>query len=379
MYTLCASLIPSALSALVTAPHCASRAAPRSAVVATVADGGTDEAAPIKMVSLQCPPSLQANVLSDALMEAGAMYVSVSDGNEGTEDEQPIFARHSPGTDGQPAELESWDELLEAHALWSNSTLQVGFASSADVERAMLSVLTTAGLSAGEVGYSVDDLAPKDWVVEVQSNWPPIALPGCLTIRFPWHSAEDVAAATTKGQEALPVITLHPGMAFGTGEHATTQLCCAALKERLAACAPNTAILDYGAGSGILSFAALEFGAASAVGVEIDVEALHASRLNAEENGVAARFAALTPEEEAARAETYPLVVANILAGTLVELAELIASRVAPGGALVLSGVWGEYQVERVSEAYAAQGFGSIDVDYAEGGWAILQATRPDQ
>ena len=77
----------------------------------------------MKMVRLQCPPSLQANVLSEALMEAGAMYVSVSDGNEGTEDEQPIFARHSPGTDGQPAELESWDELLEARALWSNRAL----------------------------------------------------------------------------------------------------------------------------------------------------------------------------------------------------------------------------------------------------------------
>ena len=73
-------------------------------------------------------------------MEAGALYVSVSDSNEGTDEEQPIFAAHPPGADEM--QLESWDELLSAKALWSNATLEVGFSTTADVSRAMLSVLT---------------------------------------------------------------------------------------------------------------------------------------------------------------------------------------------------------------------------------------------
>ena len=259
----------------------------------------------VRLVTLQCPAELSASVLSDSLMEAGALYVGVSDGNVGTPDEEPIFAAHPPDSNG--AVLESWDDLMAAKKLWSNSTLEVGFAPSADVERAMLSVIADAGLS---VSYSVEELAPRDWVTEVQSNWPPVTLPGCLTIRFPWH---DVAALEAAGAAAHgPIVTLHPGMAFGTGEHATTQLCCMALRRLLSR--PDlrgAAVLDYGSGSGILSFAALQFGAGSAIGVEIDPEALATSRLNAAENGLTDRFVAELPEEEASREGTYPIVVAN--------------------------------------------------------------------
>ena len=343
------------------------------------ASGESEEG--VRLVSLQCPPELSASTLSEALMEVGAMYVSVSDGNLGTDAEKPIYASHEQdGTmkyESDEPNPESWDELMSAKQLWSNSSLEVGFANSADVERAMLSVLTDAGATAS-TRYTVDDLAPRDWVTEVQSNWPPVVLPECLTIKFPWHTEADLPSA------APPAVTLHPGMAFGTGEHATTQLCCLALRRLLQAstsstgtiASTGTTVLDYGSGSGILSFAALLFGASRAVGVEIDVEALATSRLNAAENGFDDRFVAELPDEEAAHGQTYPLVVANILAGTLIELADLIAARVQPGGTLLMSGVWGEEQAERVQAAYSARGFGPFAVKFAEGGWALLEATN---
>jgi ribosomal protein L11 methyltransferase len=324
----------------------------------------------IRLVSLQCPPELSAAVLSDALIEAGALYVSVGDGNEGTPEEEPLFAAHSPGSEGPV--LESWDELMAAKKLWSNSTLEVGFAPSADVERAMINVIADAGQS---FSYGVEDLAPKDWVGEVQSNWPPVALPNCLTIKFPWHGDDEVDPRNG------PIVTLHPGMAFGTGEHQTTQLCCTALKEILDDPATRgSSVLDYGSGSGILSFAALHFGAGKAVGVEIDEEALTTSRANAAENGFECpgTFTALLPEEEEELGETYPIVVANILAGTLVELSSLLASRVAPGGHLLMSGIWEGAQVERVIDAFSRQGLDPyFTVEYAEGGWALVRGTKP--
>ena len=373
--------------------------------------GSTD----IKLVSLLCPTELSASELTDALMEVGALYVSVSDGSAGTESEEPIYHAHTSGADGGPGvhtfdasndepNPESWDELMTApRRLWSNCSLEVGFTPGFDVERAMLAVLTDVGL-ASTTRYSVDDIAPKDWVTEVQSNWPPVVLPGCLTIRFPWHTEADLPDG------APPVVTLHPGMAFGTGEHQTTQLCCLALRRLLkdgegssaasaasasaasasasAAAAPaastassassssEVSVLDFGSGSGILSFAALLFGASSAVGVEIDAEALATSRLNAEENGLQTSFVAELPEEEAERGGTYPIVVANILAGTLIELCDVIASRVAPGGTLLMSGIWGEEQAERVQSAYAAKGFANFRLEFADGGWALLEATQ---
>ena len=183
-------------------------------------------------------------------------------------------------------------------------------------------------------------------------------------------------------------------MAFGTGEHQTTQLCCLALRRLLSAehaaaaghhgdvtgaPATESTVLDYGSGSGILSFAALLFGAKRAVGVEIDPEALTTSRLNAAENGYQDAFVAELPEEEAARGGTYPIVVANILAGTLIELCDVISSRVAPDGKLLMSGIWGEEQAERVQAAYAASGFGDFSLEFADGGWALLEATKQNE
>ena len=330
------------------------------------------------LAKMQVPMDVDSRFWSEVLMENGALYCSLSDSDLGTASEVPIFAEHVPG-----APLESWDELLEAKHLWANVTLEAGFAPGTDVESVLLGAAAAAGLPSAP-RFELENVGDRDWVTEVQSNWPPIVLPGCLLIRFPWHPPADDLLQATKmvafaaGGDGSDVpatsLTLHPGMAFGTGEHQTTQLCCEALKAALADdAARGCTVLDYGSGSGVLSFAALRFGAARAVGVEIDPQALAASVRNAEENGLGDRFDAMLPDAEAAAAgdERYPLVVANILAGTLVELAPLIAARVAAGGTLLLSGIWGEEQATRVTEAYAAQGFGSCE-SRATNEWTLL-------
>ena len=114
-----------------------------------------------------------------------------------------------------------------------------------------------------------------------------------------------------------------------------------------------------------------------AVGVEIDEEALETSRLNAAENGIGTdEFVALLPDEEAARGEQYDLLVANILAHTLIDLQDVLLARLRPGGTVLMSGVWGADQVEKVEAAYAGKGLSPFAVTYGEGGWALLQATR---
>jgi len=260
--------------------------------------------------------------------------------------------------------------------------MEVGFAPDADVEGILLGSAAMAELSEAP-RYHVESLAPRDWVTEVQRNWPPIAIADALTIRFPWHLASDIAEADA----SLPCITLHPGMAFGTGEHETTQLCVTELQRLLSASGGGAVepgagegrvvgqtVLDYGSGSGILAFAALTFGAAAAVGVEIDREALASSLLNARENGLARRFEAMLPEEEEATRRTYPLVVANILAGTLIELAPRLTAALAPGGTLLLSGIWGEAQVAKVVKAFEAAGQGQLSAftPIYLNGWALI-------
>ena len=342
--------------------------------------------AALQLVRMQCPVGLSAHELSEALLEMGAAYVCVSDGAAGTAAEEPLFAEHKPGSTKFEYEIQTWTQLTEARQLWSNASLEVGFAPSADVEGTLLAAAAISGLSSLP-RFSISALAQRDWVSDVQSSWPPIHLPGCLTIRFPWHKDADVAAARASAATAADDVELmlHPGMAFGTGEHATTQLCCLAIRRLLgdSSAFRGSSLLDYGSGSGVLAFAALRFGARRAVGVEIDPDALAVSVVNAEMNGLAADFDAFLPSAEPS--VQYDIVVANILAGTIIELRALLRARVAPGGKLLLSGIFGPEQAARVQAAFTdleaavgtAEGpaLGLFEVVYKDG-WALLEATR---
>jgi ribosomal protein L11 methyltransferase len=144
-------------------------------------------------------------------------------------------------------------------------------------------------------------------------------------------------------------VILDPGLAFGTGTHPTTALCLEWLEGLDLA---SRTVLDYGCGSGILAVAALKLGASSAHGIDIDPQALTASQDNAQKNGVEGRLTLSFPGDQGL--PLADVVVANILAGPLVELAGDILSRLKPGGHLALSGILAE-QAESVRVAYAAE------------------------
>lgn len=192
------------------------------------------------------------------------------------------------------------------------------------------------------------DLYPEDWNAVFMSQWRPMLVGSRLWIVPSWE------AETFKTPHDNDIVLhLDPGMAFGTGTHETTQLCMEILEE-VCAGTPPTRLLDVGTGSGILAIAALKMGVVSAVGTDIDPVAVRATLENAERNGVGGRLEAHQEAPDFAGA-TFDAVIANILAGTLIELAEPICGAVAPNGALWLSGVLAP-QAPAVIEAFEAQG-----------------------
>jgi len=171
----------------------------------------------------------------------------------------------------------------------------------------------------------VELVGDPGWAEAWKRFFRPIPIGTRLLVRPPWEAVDPA--------EPRRVLTLDPGLAFGTGNHPTTRLCL-----ELLAAAPPQPLLDVGCGSGILAIAAVLLGAPRATGIDNDPEAVLVARENATINGIAAQtdFSA-TPL--AAVVGTFPLVVANILSGTLLQLAPDLVARVAPGGRLILSGI----------------------------------------
>ena len=191
---------------------------------------------------------------------------------------------------------------------------------------------------------------------------------GDRTWIVPWNhelpAEADVAGAA--------VVRLDPGLAFGSGTHPTTALCLRWL-DALAGdgLLRDARMLDFGCGSGILALAALKLGAAAAVGVDNDPQAVLATRDNAQRNAVDARLAVYLPQDEPA--ESYPVVVANILATALDALAEVLAARVAPGGRIALSGIL-QGQEPELLQRYAAW-FDDLQVA-VDGDWVRIDGVR---
>ena len=168
------------------------------------------------------------------------------------------------------------------------------------------------------------------------------------------------------------MVRLDPGLAFGSGTHPTTALCLRWL-DALAGdgLLRDARMLDFGCGSGILALAALKLGAAAAVGVDNDPQAVLATHDNAQRNAVDARLAVYLPQDEPV--STYPVVVANILATALDALAEVLAARVAPGGRIALSGIL-QGQEPELLQRYAAW-FDDLQVA-VDGDWVRIDGVR---
>jgi len=279
----------------------------------------------------------------DALLAAGALSVDVADPHAGTAAETPVYAE--PG------------ETAGAH--WPVSRITALFAPGHDWRRAFADAGSAQGAAAPP--HEVHPVADADWVRATQAQFAPIRITERLWIVPSWCEPVDAGAVN---------MTLDPGLAFGTGSHPTTRLCLEWLSANLRA---GESVLDYGCGSGILAIAAGLLGAGCVAGVDIDAQAVAASRANAAANRVEARF--VPADRFGAREGTrYDVVAANILANPLVVLAPIIAARVRLGGRVVLSGILAE-QAETVVSAYA--GWFNIAVWKAgDDGWVALAGSR---
>jgi len=284
--------------------------------------------------------SKQAEPLSDALMDAGALSVSLEDADAGTADETPLFGE----PDHPTAEL------------WPHSIARVLLDQGTDVPTILAAAAEQAGVQVPTT-FTVEHVAEQDWVRLTQSQFDPIPISPRLWIVPTWHDAPDSRAINLK---------LDPGLAFGTGSHPTTRLCLRWLDDHLRG---GENLLDYGCGSGILTIAAAKLGAARVEGVDIDAQAVTASRDNAALNEVAAHFC--LPGELAPG--QYDIVVANILTNPLKGMAPLLAGRVRAGGQLVLSGILAE-QADEVMAVY--HNWFVFDPSAIDEGWVRLAGVK---
>jgi ribosomal protein L11 methyltransferase len=176
-------------------------------------------------------------------------------------------------------------------------------------------------------GLRVRPVEDRNWTVAWKAGYQPQRI-GRLVIVPSWLEPPD--------ETGTVILRLDPGMAFGTGLHPTTRACLALLQD----VDPMPArVLDVGSGSGILGIAALALGAGSVLAVDTDVEAVAATRSNAEANGFADRLSVRQGTLGDVVAEPFPLVLANLVAAVLIELASPLASHLAPGGTLLASGI----------------------------------------
>ncbi|GKW42689.1 MULTISPECIES: 50S ribosomal protein L11 methyltransferase [Pectobacterium] len=257
-----------------------------------------------------------AEQLGDVMMESGAVSVTFQDTHD-----TPVF-------EPLPGETRLWGDT-DAIALYDAET---------DMNM-VIAMLEQEPLLGVGFKHKIEQLEDKDWEREWMDNFHPMQFGKRLWICPSWRDIPDPTAVN---------VMLDPGLAFGTGTHPTTALC---LQWLDGLDLEGKTIIDFGCGSGILAIAALKLGAARAIGIDIDPQAIQASRDNAQRNGVSERLELYLPKDQPTDLSA-DVVVANILAGPLRELAPLISDLPKAGGHLGLSGVLAT-QAEGVAEAYA--------------------------
>lgn len=278
----------------------------------------------------------QTETLEDALLAQGALSVTYVDAGD-----QPLF-------EPDPGETPLWDAVR-----------LVGlFPAEADMQAVVAQLKNQFGDQLPK--HRTEILEDKDWIREWMDQFQPMQFGERLWIVPSWTKPPEPEAVN---------LMLDPGMAFGTGTHATTALCL----QWLDAHSPQgLSVIDYGCGSGVLGIAALLLGCDSMCGIDIDPQALIATHQNAEQNGISKhQYRVFLPAQ--APHESADMVLANILAGPLMSLADDISSRVKPGGKLVLSGILSS-QAQNVIDAYA-QDF-NFEPIAEQDGWVRLAGTK---
>lgn len=284
-------------------------------------------------------PSNYAEALSEILMRQGALSTAIQDAFAGTDKEQPIF-----GEPGEPID-ERWEE-----------SLLIGLFNQ---EQKVAQIIKAAckELKLPQYPITIEAVPEQDWVRLTQAQFDPIQISKRLWVTPTWHEVTDPEAINLK---------LDPGLAFGTGSHPTTRLCLEWLDVHLL---KEVSVLDYGCGSGILAIAALKLGAKSALGIDIDTQAIEASHSNAIQNKVKATFT--SPDQ--APIGQFDVVLANILANPLRLLGQMLAERTQAGGTIVLSGIL-EEQATELADIYQ-QWFKMNEPIFLDG-WTCLTGTK---
>ncbi|HTR01511.1 MAG TPA: 50S ribosomal protein L11 methyltransferase [Candidatus Acidoferrum sp.] len=323
--------------------------------------------------------SHEAHALEDVLIDLGAVSVTLTDAED-----QPLF-------EPPPGETPLWQQVVVT-ALFDESFIDDTAA--AALLQALSQVWHPRPLPPLQHGI----LADQDWVRAWLDDFKPMRFGQHLWVCPSWFQphtsnipvqqwqpdAEQMSYWVNRNQQLLAamqapdntVLLLDPGLAFGTGTHPTTSLCLQWLDARRPV---GLELLDYGCGSGILGIAALLLGAHTVHGIDNDPQALLATADNCHKNGLdSARFPAHLPEDFQqlilhGDAKPADGIMANILAGTLIQLAGLMAAQVKRGGWLLLSGILRE-QADDVIARYQ-QWFSDFDVAH-EGDWVRIAATR---
>jgi ribosomal protein L11 methyltransferase len=296
---------------------------------------------------------LDPDIVEGALLEAGACSITLVDGGD-----EPVL-------EPKPGEIRLWSDTRLRALFQDARDPDAGAPDAGAVARA--AIRSVERLSA-TLGTHITETARVRGVED--RDWERVWLADWKSMRFGRRLWVCPTAADPPDDPDAVVVRLDPGLAFGTGTHPTTALCLQILESL-----PLTgrSVVDYGCGSGILGIAALKMGAAHVVAVDLDPQALIATRQNAIRNGVSS---AIEVEGVAVRLVPAGCVVANILAGPLIELAPTLTAASAAGADLLLSGLI-EAQADAVKAAYAP-GFDMVQVIRRDD-WCCIHARRTAQ
>ncbi len=294
----------------------------------------------------------RAEAWADACLESGALSVQAEDADADSPDEQPLF--------GEPLTPDEAPAAAGSRFGWERTRLAILLDTTVDPGRLLGQAAVACGGSPPTI-LATRTVEDQDWVRATQSQFEPIPVGERLLIVPSWHVEE-----VLQRSDRRLALVIDPGLAFGTGSHPTTHMCLEWLEQADLA---GRRVIDYGCGSGILAIAAARLGAAQVTGIDIDPQALVSARENARVNRV----------DIAVQSSSDPLpppadvVVANILSNPLKLLAPMLVSLVAPGGALVLSGVL-ERQIDEVAQFYGEDL--PVTAWRVREGWACLAGRR---